>query len=332
MRQRTVIAVAMVVTAGWMLGLPRSRAAQNSPPQNGQQSTRQMMAPPLAPRTQEPGAQAPSWIPLPPDHARYLDDVLRYWEYRSAKVERYRCRFDRCEYDPVQGGEFPKTWARGVIKYAAPDKGLFQVEEVKQLVPPQKQGESPRYEPLEGVLGEHWICDGKSIFEFDEHKKQLIQRELPPEMQGRHIVEGPLPFMFGAKAETIQQRYWMRVIVPPPKKDAYWLEAVPRTRDDAADFKLLHIVIAEKDYLPEGMILYHRNGAKTTFQFSQREVNWNDLIERLTPFHQEFYEPATPPGWKKIVDKYSPPATVPVALPARGAVRESQLPQRFSPR
>lgn len=256
------------------------------------------------------GSHAPDWYPLPEEHARYLDQVLKYWEHRTSEIQRYRCRFKRWEYDVnwVGNPDVAKTFAEGVIKYAAPDKGLFHVEKASQVVLPLPNGQPPKYKPLDPTLNEHWVCDGKSLFEFDGRNRQLIQRELPPEMQGRQIVEGPLPFLFGAKAETIKQRYWVRVIVPPPKKNAFWLEAIPKTSDDAANFKMIHIIIAEEDFLPEGMVLYHRNQAKTTFSFEEREANWNDLIEKLNLFHREFFEPATPQGWKKVVDRYQAPS------------------------
>ena len=280
------------------------------------------------PAAQIAAPQAPEWIPLPADHAKYLDDVLGFWEHHSSQIERYRCRFKRWEYDPDWVGDANvfKTFAEGAINYAAPDKGLFRVENSSQVVLPLTQGQTPQYTSNDESLNEHWICDGTSTYEFDGHNKQLIQRELPPEMRGKQIVEGPLPFMFGAKSQSIKDRYWIRVIVPPPKKEAYWLEAVPKTRDDAANFKMAHIVIAEKDFLPEGIVLYHRNKTKTTFAFEQRESNWSELIEKMNVFHRQFFQPKTPTGWKKIVQKYAEQGAVPVSAPPAPAMQQTQRP------
>ena len=41
----------------------------------------------------------PDWFPLPPDQQKKLDEVLKYWEWKAAKIERYRCKFTRWEYD-----------------------------------------------------------------------------------------------------------------------------------------------------------------------------------------------------------------------------------------
>ena len=40
------------------------------------------------------------------------------------------------------------------------------------------------------------------------------KRSCHPEMQGQSIGDGPLPFLFGAKADTMKSRYWIREITP----------------------------------------------------------------------------------------------------------------------
>ena len=66
-----------------------------------------------------------------------------------------------------------------------------------------------------GEPTEWWSCDGKSIFEVrDKPQKLVVERPLPPEMYGKAITDGPLPFVFGAKAEVLKIRYYMRIIPP----------------------------------------------------------------------------------------------------------------------
>lgn len=278
--------------------------------------------------------QTPSWFPLPAEHADYIEKILAHWENKSKDVQRYRCRFNRWEYDPnaVSDPKVPKSFAKGLIMYAAPDKGKYQVEESMQVVTPLTPGQEPKYTFDDKEWNEHWVCDGKSIFEFDGRKKQLIQRELPPEMRGKQIVEGPLPFLFGAKAEMIKARYWIRAILPPPMQGAVTLEAEPKTREDAANFKKVRIIISEnEDFLPEGLVLFHRNNAYTTFAFEQREKNWLDLAEKLYIFHRQFFEPKAPLGWTKVVERYQEPTTIPAAAPAPAAL-QTQRPAAVQPR
>lgn len=282
--------------------------------------------------------QAPAWIPLPPEHEKYLDQVLGYWQDSSAKIKRYRSRFTRWEYDGVfmardaKTGEMPaKTQSSGVIKYAAPDKGLFRVEQMLHYTPGTKPGERAQYAPHPDDRGEQWICDGKSVFAFDHQKRQLIQTELPPDMQGRAIVDGPLPFMFGAEAAKIKQRFWIRVITPKDAKGEYWLEAVPKTRTDAANFRMLHIIIDEQDFLPKAMAMFDRNYDEvrnptcTNFVFEKREVNWNETLDKINIFAREFWEPATPLGYKKIVERYDATPAERLVTPTPAA-KQANLP------
>ena len=275
---------------------------------------------PLGPPPAAAGRGAPDWLPLPADHQKYLDEILKYWEHTTSKTQRYRCKFKRWEYQPKL-----KTYSEGVIKYAAPDKGLFQVETIKNRLPPKEQGGDPIWQ--EGEFREHWVCDGASIFEFDYNNKQLKQRQLPREMQGARITDGPLPFLFGATVQQIKSRLWLRVITPKDAEGEFWLEGVPRTQEDAANFALIHIILDEKDFLPKGMVLFHRNQSQSTFAFEKRETNWNIAIERLNIFKSQFYEPKPYPGWKKVVEPLAG------TLPAFRGVRQAQgLPRTPAPR
>ena len=249
---------------------------------------------------------------LDEEHEQFLDQVLALWEERSQSVERYRCRFQRWEYDPIFGPRDTfKTYSEGVIKYAAPDKGLFRVDRIMEYAAPETPGASPQFVQREGHLGEHWICDGESIYEHDHTNKQLIQRELPPSMRGKAIANGPLPFLFGADAQQIRQRYWIRPLpVPQDIEGEYWLEAYPKLRPDAANYKKVHVIIDHRDFLPKGLVIFDRNfdesrnPARTTFTFQNREVNWSLALNALKFWHREFYEPDVPAGWQKVVERY----------------------------
>jgi len=261
--------------------------------------------------------QAP-FGPLSPEHQQYLDQILEYWEYSSSKIERYRCRFQRWEYDPVFGPrDTHKTFSEGVIKYAAPDKGLFQVERTLHYAPPKRGGEEPQYVERANEHGEFWICDGQSVFEFDYANETLKERELPPGLRGKAIVDGPLPFLFGAKAESIKQRYWVRVVTPLEAEGEYWLEAYPKTRHDAANYKKVEVIIDEHDFLPKALQIYDVNydprtqPTRTVLAFKDREINWREFdLDPLKLFTREFHRPEKPRGWKKLFIPYDqePPA------------------------
>ena len=281
---------------------------------SGQQYNRQQFGPPvrvadargLAPQ----GPVQPSWLPLDPREVEYIDQLLKFWEFKSAKIDRYRCRFKRWQYDPVFGPRSTfHTYSEGSVQYSAPDKGLFKVESTLYYTPPKAEGEEPKYVEREGETTEHWVCDGRWIYEFDYKQQKLFQRELPPEMQGKAIVEGPLPFLFGAKVDSLKQRYWFHVVTPRDAKGEYWLEAVPKMAQDAANFKKVEVILAEEDYLPKAIQIYpvnydpRSNPARTVFEFERREVNFHNLAN-LIPFNKQFFDPATPSGWERVVEPF----------------------------
>jgi TIGR03009 family protein len=294
---------------------------------SGQQQFGPRVADARQPQEQQRPRGCPDWFPLHPALQKHTDEVLNYWEHHSGKIERYRSDFQRWEYD-TQNFHPTKfqTSATGKIMYAQPDKGLF---EVTSLHVGKKQADGTvLYEKQQATEFEKWICDGATVFEFDHRNKQLIERGLPPEMRGKQIVEGPLPFLFGAKKPQIEARYWVRV--NPEKKDVFWLEAVPKLRDDAANFRQVDIVIPDdKDFLPEAIILRHRGGTQTTFQFTNRETNWNEALEKLAIWNRAFFNPATPIGWKRVKE---PAAQQQAAQPPGQALPFRQAERALPPR
>ena len=273
---------------------------------------------PLAPA----GPQQPAWIPLAADHEKWVNQVLQYWEQRSSKIKALTCQFVRWQYEPAFGpkqadGRTPDptgalTIAKGEIKYVSPDKGKFQVTELSRYAgPPIGADGKHRYAVQDASFAEHWVSDGKSVIQFDTRNKQLVQRELPPDMQGKAIVDGPLPFLFGARAETMRARYWVRGL-PQGGNGKYWLEAVPKSRTDAQNFKAVTIVLDEKTYLPEMLEVFapnydsKTNPARETYQFSAHDVTDDSLtpakvLEKLKLFKTAFYAPRLPSGWTRVM-------------------------------
>jgi TIGR03009 family protein len=314
----------VVLATAWIASLSVAMGQQPRPqgPPPPQPRNNSNLQPPVL-RTPPAAAQAP--VPdLSPEQQQFLDNVLREWERRSKTVQRYRCTFKRWEYDAVFGPRDTfKTYSDGVIQYSAPDKGLFKVTSIWDYTPPAKPGEKPTYVQRKGELGEHWICDGLSVFEHDAKTKQLFQRELPPEMRGTAIADGPFPFLFGAEAEKIKRRYWVQPLPTPPQvKGEYWLEAYPKLRQDAVNYLKVHVIIDHTDFLPKGLVIFDRNfqpnqnPARVTFTFERREVNWSVALQQLNLFNREFYEPKVPFGWKKVVEKYEEPNYAENGIPA----------------
>jgi TIGR03009 family protein len=196
----------------------------------------------------------------------------------------------------------------GELKYAAPDKGLFRVKEMKQWNP-----ETRRYDVRGGDAGEHWVCNGESIYEFRHAERQLRETKLPPDMRGMAISEGPLPFVFGAKAATLKARYWMRIITPPDVRDQIWLEALPREQRDAANFSKVELIL-QRDLMPFAIQIYKPGGQdRDVFQFDPR----TNLIDKGLDMIRDFAKPMTPFGYKYVLEDLQSAAAAPPAAALR---------------
>ena len=157
-------------------------------------------------------------------------------------------------------------------------------------------------------------------------------------MQGQAIAEGPLPFLFGAKAETMKERYWIRELRPPAEiKDKYWLEAVPKRAADAANFVKLQVILAKPDssgelLLPENIKVFNKQGY-VMYRFSEHAPN--NPTHRVAGFFKSFVRPKTPRGWTKVVENLNDPAMAVKSQPApaeQGQPRVGTKPIPKSPR
>jgi len=238
----------------------------------------------MAPQAGPPQPPPPPFTLTPAEETR-LDRVLLFWEQSSQNVKTFRCKFTRWEYTPVWGNQ-PRQ-DEGELRYTAPDKAVYAIE-----------GGRAREDKRE----EKWICDGKSIFQYDFQKKQVIEHRLPPELQGKSIANGPVPFLFGAKAEQLKRRYWLRIVTPPDAKNEVWLEAHPRTIEDAQSFKWAEVILAvrENEVQPSAVQVYHPNGKdRTVYAFRDVVVNKPDLRHVFEdPFHAR-----VPSGWQKVLEE-----------------------------
>lgn len=259
-------------------------------PANNPQGQRQVIHPVQAIQP-PPVQQAP--IQLTTQQQLELDQALKGWQDNSSKISTLTCVFTMWEYDGVFGPQNKaRSESQGEVKFIAPDKGLYHVVEIKDF-----NAAIGAFQPAQRD-GEYWMCTGKAIYEFNGPKKQLIERPLPKELQGKAISDGPLPFLFGVEAEKLKARYFMRVITPPNVKDQVWIEAYPRFQQDAANFQRVEIILSTQNMLPFAMQLYLPNGkSRTVYQF--KDVAINGLIQGLL---KHFFEPRTPAGWTKIVD------------------------------
>jgi len=218
-----------------------------------------------------------------------VDWVLKHWEERSSKTDTFRCDFTRYEYDPEAprpAGTDPNSPVhqdRGEIRYESPDRGLFSVEQ-----PETRQ--------------ERWVCDGESVFEYKFDMKKLVEYPLPPELQGKAIANGPLPFIFQAEADSLKRRYWLRLTTPPGTREQIWIEAFPKHQQDRANFRRAELILDARRMQPQALqITLPQGNVRHSYVFTNIKVN-----DPLGFLHGNPFSATTPIGWKKVVERSEP--------------------------
>ena len=283
---------------------PDGRDAQGQMP-GGQATGPQNLGPQgtVPPNAGPPQPPPPPFVLTPAEQAQ-LDRLLLFWEKSSQNIKTFRCNFTRWEYDPVFGPpEKPLFRDQGELRYAAPDKGLYSVDGTraeKWISDEGGQGRSGRWAASEG-RAEKWICDGKSIFEYDFQRKRVVEHKLPPQLQGKAVADGPVPFLFGAKAEQLSRRYWLRIVTPPGTQGEVWLDAYPKFLADAQNFRHVELILAvgQNEVRPSAVQIHHPNGKnRTVYQFESAVVNKTGVRDVFEdPFHAR-----VPAGWQKLVE------------------------------
>lgn len=297
-----LLALAVFVCTG-LVRISCAQAPANMIQQPGQPANHQ------APVAVAPAMGQTPFPPLAPAYQAFLDRVLSAWEKSTASIDRYQCKFSRWQYDPTKHNDpnVFNTAASGVIRYLNPDKGMFQVEEIKFL----KQDPTGKWihEAIPGQFGEWWICDGQSVHLYDQTQKHAKKYPLPPNMRGAEVFNSPLPFVFGVKAQKVNDRFWIRPLPPPqgpngqPNENVILLEAYPKFQADAVNYHHVTIYLDSKEILPIAIIIYlpqwtPQSDHKEVFEFRDREINAG-LLAKINEavFRQSFIPKEPPKGW-----------------------------------
>jgi TIGR03009 family protein len=296
MHVRLVVSAWLVLTAVATSALAQTHPLRGPEPD---QPVRPRL-PVLTPRAPRQPAAQPEQPPRPPftltpQEEAKVDQVLKLWEDRNRGIKTFDCRFKRWIYDLVfnppepNKPPQPKFIELGVIRYQAPDRGLFRLDAS------EKDGKEVS---LDNSRAEHWICDGKSIFQFCPDKKQLIEHKVPKELHGKAIANSPLPFLFGAEAQKLKERYWIRIVTPSNVRDQIWLMAYPRYQQDAANWHHAVFVIDAKKMEPNALQIIQPNEKDyTSYKFSEIVIN-----DPLRLFKGDPFRAYTPLGWRRIVE------------------------------
>ncbi len=264
--------------------------AQTKPP------VRRSVEPVSRTQTENPPAQAQMEFkndrlnqnvkPLSPELERLLTD----WAASSQKINRLEGDHLRRVYDLVYEVE---KLSQGRFYYETPDNGRINIKPVeitkKMLqqresaeVPTKKRKDSTPFE-LKSDQEECWSCDGSRVYELDVAKKQARVAQLPADMQGKNIMDSPLPFLFGMPPEKAKRRFEMSLMRPIDSKSGKAsLHILPRLPQDAASWASADVILDLKNFLPIAVQLVDPAGTKiTVYSFSNLKVNENKFIDSV---------------------------------------------------
>jgi hypothetical protein len=257
--------------------------------------------------------QAPE---MSPALVKELDRILEFWSASSEDIVRLQGKHFRIVYDTAFEVE---KQSEGEFAYEKADKGrldITPVEVTPQLVAAREQevvkakaeGRKPAVrvgkngKPFTIVMEqpERWSCDGQRVYSMDMEKKEAIVAQLPADMQGKNIMDSPLPFLFGMPPEKAKHRFTIFFTNGQfdSKSGRAKLTIYPRLPQDATNWRQADVILDLKEFLPTAVQLLDPAGTKITvyrFQdFKKNQKEWigpwvnADARTRFTPDLRDF--------------------------------------------
>lgn len=230
-----------------------------------------------------------------------LEQLLQDWERESAKFQRLAGTFSRRRYDHVFGVEF---WAVGKFVYQAPDKGNYELTGVTAPA-----GAKVKFADPQADDSEKWVCTGAYVLKINDKAKTYESVEIPANQRGQNIIDGPLPFLFGMKAEQAKLRYRLELLDPHPGYPTYFqLQVFPRRQDDLASWQEAKIILNPKTFLPRAVMLKHPGNSETVHIFNEKEFAINNVNKFREFFAGDPFNPKLG-GYKPVLNEAAAPRT-----------------------
>jgi TIGR03009 family protein len=247
----------------------------------------------------------------PEEISEELEELLRQWEIKSSQIKSLKGKHKRTVYNLVFQEE---KIADGKFYLETPDKGRIDVVGNK----PKEGDKSARIgkngQPFRLVADrpERWICDGEFIIVISDDEKTYELVQLPDEAKGKNIVNSPLPFLFGMKAEEAKKRFHFKL--NKNNKDTAMLIVTPRLASDRQNYIEAFVMLDKTTYLPTAVKLFDPSGSiETVYKFESVVIN-DRTVFRIFPEPDPFKLDFKKMGYKLVL----PPA------------EEVEVPQRNS--
>jgi TIGR03009 family protein len=200
-----------------------------------------------------------------------LEKILKDWEFQTSKFKTMAGGFTRFRYDKTF--EVEKR-AEGKFVYEAPDKGNYELwgAKLQKGAVARKKNKNGQPFALKPDEPERWICNGKKVIKINDKEKTYEEVQIPPESQGQNIIDGPLPFIWGMKAEKAKLRYKLKLLEHKDPEEI-WLEVKPRNPGDSANWVKAKVIIEAKTFKPKAVFLEDPTGAESVHVFKDIVIN-----------------------------------------------------------
>lgn len=221
-----------------------------------------------------------------------LNDFLVRWEEFGKNVKRVSCEVHMREFDGVlqQNSKRPVAHTWGQFRFISPNKLMYHIR--GEFV---YTDEKPEGEWKEGQNEWMIVLNSKEFIQYDYKNKKVVVFPVASEEQDMDLTmdNGQFPLFFVAKADSLKDRFYMRIITPANKqKDEVWIEAFPRYARDAQQFRSITVILGLKDLQPTYMRRLGVNGKSRT-DLTFKNVSVNKGLWKI--------EGTVEPGWTKEV-------------------------------
>lgn len=229
------------------------------------------------------------------NQAKMLGYTLQNWEQAMARLDSFAVTCRRTTTDKTFGGvevfEGSAKFLKGT--QGQPSRALLELVSKKD---PNKF--------------EKFLYTGTFLYEWVPATKVLRIHDVPRPKTGQPLADDNIVgLVFGMTAAAAQQRYQM-TWVPDTKynnKYYHYVQILPRTPADKADFTEARLVLTARDFLPRQVWYHQPNGNEITWDFEMLRKNAD---ARVTP--TTFAPPQTvPQGWR--YERAPAPGTVPAS-------------------
>ncbi|MBQ5789090.1 MAG: hypothetical protein IIW01_02275 [Thermoguttaceae bacterium] len=202
---------------------------------------------------------------------------MAHWENFGKGIKQVSCDVHMMEFDGgvlQQDSKKPVAHNWGLFRFKAPNQLLYHIKGEFSYANADSGSDAVW---KEGQNELKIVLDGKSLVQYDYENKKAVVYPLAEDEQNLDLTmdNGQFPLFFVAKAETLKNRFYLRLVTPAAKRQSeVWIEAFPRYARDAQQFQSIVVILGLKDMQPTYMRKVGVNGkSKTDLKFERVEVN-----------------------------------------------------------